>query len=588
MWSSRLFWKLVLAYSALYVLFAVLYVPVVAHKHRILVTDQVNDRLRSVAVSLRLQLEKALLEKRYDDVPAIVLALARQTQTRLTVFDPDGVLLADSDEDPHKMVDHHDRPELLEAADHGSGEAERQSATLGKRMHYFALPIVRDGQRIGFVRVAADVESIDQRVSELNRNLLLLTLGVGALLVPLSYLVVGRMIQPLSRLNASAKAIAAGDYSHRVPVTSKDELGHLARVFNTMQEQLKRRVHELQENSDRMSTVLSGMAEGVIAVDPSQRVLLANEASISLLEIVTPDVVGRPLLEVVRNRDVKQTVMDALQDGQACTREITMAVGQRRVLQLLAARLPGTPCPGVVMVLHDVTELRRLENLRRDFVANVSHELKTPLAAIKAYAETLRLGAISDPEHNLSFVERIEDQANRLHQLIVDLLQLARVETGKEAFEFGHVWLATSIGNCRSQHAETAAASGIELAVEESAEKLCVWADPSGVQTILDNLLSNAIKYTPRGGRVTLRSTRDGRFATIEVADTGIGIARQDQQRVFERFYRVDRARSRELGGTGLGLAIVKHLAQALGGDIGLTSELGKGSTFRVRLPLAF
>jgi two-component system phosphate regulon sensor histidine kinase PhoR len=254
---------------------------------------------------------------------------------------------------------------------------------------------------------------------------------------------------------------------------------------------------------------------------------------------------------------------------------------------LLATRLPGAPCPGVVIVLHDVTELRRLENVRRDFAANVSHELKTPLAAIKAYAETLRLGAINDSQHNLDFVERIEDQANRLHQLILDLLQLARVETGKEAFEFAAVPVSDAVADCIAQHADAAASAGVSLAAESSTDDIKVWADFDGVQTILDNLVTNAIKYTREGGQVTLCWRRDGQFAEIDVADTGIGIAIQDQRRVFERFYRVDRARSRELGGTGLGLAIVKHLAQAFGGDVGLTSELDKGSTFRVRLPLA-
>jgi two-component system phosphate regulon sensor histidine kinase PhoR len=219
-------------------------------------------------------------------------------------------------------------------------------------------------------------------------------------------------------------------------------------------------------------------------------------------------------------------------------------------------------------------------------VANVSHELKTPLAAVKAYAETLRMGAINDPQHNLDFVARIEDQANRLHQLILDLLQLARVETGKEAFEFTEVPVSDAVGDCIAQHADAAASAGVALSAESSDDDINVWADFSGVQTILDNLVTNAIKYTPEGGQVTIRWHREGQFAEIEVADTGIGIAVHDQQRVFERFYRVDRARSRELGGTGLGLAIVKHLAQAFGGDIGLTSDLGKGSTFRVRLPL--
>jgi two-component system phosphate regulon sensor histidine kinase PhoR len=260
---------------------------------------------------------------------------------------------------------------------------------------------------------------------------------------------------------------------------------------------------------------------------------------------------------------------------------------QRRTLSLRATRLPGEPCPGVMVVLHDLSDLRRLENLRRELVANVSHELKTPLAAIKAYAETLRLGAVNDPEHNLAFVQRIEEQADRLHQLILDILQIARLEQGQETFEIVPVPLAELIEQCVHQFADAAAVKQIALGVELPSREVAALADEEGVQTILSNLVDNALKYTAAGGRVTIRCRESDDVITLEVEDTGIGIAAKDQSRVFERFYRSDRARSRELGGTGLGLSIVKHLAQSFGGSVGLVSELDRGSTFLVRLPRA-
>jgi two-component system phosphate regulon sensor histidine kinase PhoR len=228
-----------------------------------------------------------------------------------------------------------------------------------------------------------------------------------------------------------------------------------------------------------------------------------------------------------------------------------------------------------------------LENLRQEFVANVSHELKTPLASIKAYAETLRLGAMNDPDNNLRFVHQIEDQSERLHQLILDLLQIARVESGEAAFEITEVPIGPVVDDCVAQHTEAAQRKQISLVVEPSKEELCVRADEDGLRAILDNLVGNAIKYTPPDGRVTIRWARDELFARLEVEDTGIGIAPQDQTRVFERFFRVDKARSREMGGTGLGLSIVKHLSQSFGGSVMLISALGSGSTFQVRLPLA-
>ena len=250
-----------------------------------------------------------------------------------------------------------------------------------------------------------------------------------------------------------------------------------------------------------------------------------------------------------------------------------------------SARLPGSPCPGVMVVLHDMTELRRLENLRRELVANVSHELKTPLAAIKGYAETLRHGAVNDREHNLNFVHRIEEQADRLHELILDILQVARIESGQESFEFENVPLAELIEQSADQFSELAAAKQIMLTVEVPDHSITAWADDEGVRTILSNLVDNALKYTPAGGSVVIRGAATADSATLEVCDTGIGIADKDLARIFERFYCADRARSRELGGTGLGLSIVKHLAQAFGGHVSVESQTGHGSTFRVELP---
>ena len=341
------------------------------------------------------------------------------------------------------------------------------------------------------------------------------------------------------------------------------------------------------------------MIEAVIAVDDRQRVLFANDAAGRLLSFLPEAAVGRPLLEAVRHHSLHQATAEALaawpgggraapgqQNGQPPTRrlEITLGTLPPRILSTHVARLPGEPCPGVVVVLDDVTELRRLENLRRDFVANVSHELKTPLSSIKAYAETLLSGALEDKEHRRQFVARIDEQADRLHQLIQDLLSLARIESGVEVHQIVPVPLAELMSECLAHHAPAAEAKQITLSSESPAPSVCVAADYEGLREILDNLVDNAIKYTPNGGSVTIGTRHDDGHVLIDVRDTGIGIAAEDQLRVFERFYRVDRARSRELGGTGLGLSIVKHLVQAFGGSVSLNSAPGEGSTFTVRL----
>jgi two-component system phosphate regulon sensor histidine kinase PhoR len=288
---------------------------------------------------------------------------------------------------------------------------------------------------------------------------------------------------------------------------------------------------------------------------------------------------------VTRARPVAEAVSEAFAGDEPVVTEFDAPGPTRRTLSLRATRLPGEPCPGVMIVLHDMTELRRLESLRRELVANVSHELKTPLAAIKGYAETLRLGAVNDPEHNLHFVRRIEEQADRLHALILDILQIARLESGQESFELNDIQISDMVEQCLHQFSEAAAAKQIELFAEEPSCDITAFADEEGVQTILNNLVDNAIKYTPAGGRVIIRAAANGATVTFEVRDTGIGISEKELPRIFERFYRVDRARSRELGGTGLGLSIVKHLAQALGGSVSVESQPGAGSTFRVSLP---
>jgi len=306
-----------------------------------------------------------------------------------------------------------------------------------------------------------------------------------------------------------------------------------------------------------------------------------------LLSFVTPDAVGRPLREVTRSLPVHEAVSQTFKSEGPHRCEFEVSGAHRRVLSLWAGRIPGDPPPGVVVVLHDVTDLRRLENLRQEFVANVSHELKTPLAAIKAYAETLRIGAMCDEQHRDRFVQRIEEQADRLHALILDMLRLARMESGKEAFEITDVDLAAAVDACVSQRAQEASLKHITLQIDRADQNMRVRADEEGLRTILNNLVDNAIKYTPEGGQVTVRWSRNGTMAVLQVADNGIGIAREDQNRIFERFYRVDRARSRELGGTGLGLSIVKHLAQSFGGSVALESRPSEGSTFEVQLPLA-
>ena len=414
--------------------------------------------------------------------------------------------------------------------------------------------------------------------------------AAAALAAAPAYFFALRLTRPLDELAAGARRLADGDLGHTVRASGGREFAALARAFNAMSERLADSFAQVEQDRERLLAILSGMVEGVVAFDNDQRVLFANDRAAALLGFPAEQAVGRKLWEVTRHRAVGELVAKAFAGPGPQRQELDWGGPQVKSLAVYVSRLPGPASPGAVMVLHDTTDLRRLERLRQDFVANVSHELKTPLANIKSSVEVLLDGAADDPHARTGFLAEIDQQADRLHALILDLLVLARVESGDAGLEFERVPLEDAVHACLDRHRTRAEAKGQTfggVALGACPPDLAVWADEEALAQILDNLVDNAIKYTPKGGRVTVRYAAEDADVMLEVEDTGVGIPARDQPRVFERFYRVDKARSREVGGTGLGLAIVKHLVQAMKGTVRVTSEVGKGATFRVTLPRA-
>jgi two-component system phosphate regulon sensor histidine kinase PhoR len=425
---------------------------------------------------------------------------------------------------------------------------------------------------------------------ELAREVVTAAAAIVLVSVIPAYLLARRFTRPLDGLTHGAERLADGDLGHKIYVAGGKEFAALARTFNGMSDRLAATFAQLEHDREQLRTILSGMVEGVVAIDNDQRVLFANETAGRLLEFAPAAAVGRKLWEVTRQRVVQEIVETALTGAGPHRREIDWTGPVVRNLAVYVSRLPGPASPGAVLVLHDTTELRRLERLRQDFVANVSHELKTPLAVIQSNIEALVDGAADDPAARGPFLERVSHEAVRLEALIQDLLRLARIESGQQLLEPGPVPLDAAIAACLDRHATRAEAktlSFVEVPPADAPADLAAWADEEAVGQILDNLVDNAIKYTRNGGRITVRWAAAGRHVRVEVEDTGIGIPARDLPRVFERFYRVDVARSRSMGGTGLGLAIVKHLAQAMNGTVTVASEVGKGTTFAVTLPRA-
>jgi two-component system phosphate regulon sensor histidine kinase PhoR len=416
-------------------------------------------------------------------------------------------------------------------------------------------------------------------------RILWLTALIGLAGLAVAFWWTRRMIAPLQELAVEAEQIAAGDYGRKVFNGRQDELGMLARSFNRTSERLATQFAQLDEDRQQLRAVLGSMAEGVVAMDARQGILFANERAAQLLEFDSRAAIGRRLWEVARNRAVQELIESALSARQGRQQEFDWPGSQVKTLHVYAAPLPGMPPRGAVLVLHDTTELRRLERVRQEFVANVSHELKTPLAIIKANVETLMDGAIDDKDHRETFLQRIGEQSDYLNALIMDLISLGRIEAGTETFVFQEIPVASIMAACLERRQALAQGKRQVLQIVPPEEPVAVWADEEAVLQILDNLVDNAIKYTPEEGHIRVRWWAEEEWALIEVRDTGVGIPRSELPRVFERFYRVDKARSRELGGTGLGLSIVKHLIQAMQGNIRADSEVGMGSTFVVRLP---
>jgi two-component system phosphate regulon sensor histidine kinase PhoR len=607
---SRTFWRLFASYGLL----ALASIGIIGW----LVDRRVEQReLESISESLRVK--AILIEEAFGDSPAgadaarqaRVTALGRECDTRITLLSADGWVLADSDEDPARMENHKERAEIKAAAESGTGIDTRLSHTLNRWMMYSARRTGRPNG-VAFVRVAWPLDSVERQVTAIRRIVWGVAAGTAVLVLLLAFWLAWRAAVPLRALTDGAQRLAAGEYGLRVYGTGKDEIGELAQAFNAMSEQLATQFAQVEEDRRQLRAVLSGMVEGVVAIDAEQRVLFANERAGQLLEVLVPQVVGRKLWEVVRQPAILDIVRRALAVGEPVHEQFDWAGPAVKNLAVHVAPLSGSPTGGAVLVLHDISELRRLERVRQEFVANVSHELKTPLSVIKVCIETLLDGAVDDAENRGAFLDQIDEQANRLHVLILDLLNLARIESGAEVFQMELVPLEEAVAACIERHRARAEAkqqvlhapppetaiglpedgqaaatdgAGPVVAPHQQQAEVAAWADEEAVGQMLDNLVDNAIKYTPAGGKICVRCHAEDGQACLEVADNGIGIPERDLPRIFERFYRVDKARSRELGGTGLGLSIVKHLVQAMHGTVWATSKPGQGTTFHIRLP---
>lgn len=509
------------------------------------------------------------------------------SHARVTLIAPGGRVVGDSTESPQAIeaLDNHaSRPEVVEATRTGVGVARRRSGTLGTDLLYAA--VVTSDPRVRVVRLALPLTDVDEQVSAVRRSMLW-ALGVALVcavaLAWLSSLLLSRRVNAIA---AVARRYAAGDFSDRVPEHGSDELGTVARSLDETARELGRRMVELTDDRARMEAILAGMSEGVLVCNAQGLIILANDAARRLLR-ADDLAVGQHHLEVLRHPDVGGLLAAALSGRTPDGLEFSPPRDPNRTIVARAAPVAAAGTQGVVLVLHDISDLRHADRVRRDFVANVSHELRTPLTAIQGYVEALLDDDPPDAAESRRFLAIIDRQANRMERLVRDLLRLARLETGQELVErvpFQTDSIFTGVIT-ELQNAIEARRQRVVCTLEPDASSLV--SDPGKVHDAVKNLLENAVAYAPQGTRIDLTARRDGDAVVLAVSDQGPGIPERDLARIFERFYRVDKARSRESGGTGLGLSIVKHLVSLLGGEVKAVNRPEGGAEFSIRLPAA-
>ncbi|MBI4644607.1 MAG: HAMP domain-containing protein [Deltaproteobacteria bacterium] len=512
--------------------------------------------------------------------------LGKTTSTRLTVILPSGKVLGDTEEDPGRMDNHGDRPEFREAMTGRVGVATRFSFTLGHNQMYVAVPVKGRDKIVGVVRASLPMTAIDQALRAYYFQIVLGGVAIALVVALLSFFISRRLSDPLENLKRGALRFAQGDLSRKLPIPTTDELASLAEVLNDMAGKLEDRINALIRQGQMQEAVLSSMIEGVLAIDAKQRLIALNRAGARLLGVDPEAALDQNIQEIVQDSELRWFINRTLSAKDPIEREVEVNKGEQ-ILQAHGTSLrdqAGTSL-GVLIVLHDVTHLRRLEHVRRDFVANVSHELKTPITSIKGFVETLLAGAIKEPENAENFLRIIARQTERLNEIIDDLLSLSRIE--KDA-ERGQIFLtaqrikgvlAAAIEVCEPK------AKAREIAVNlHCPDALRARVNAPLLEQALVNLVDNAIKYSERDREVRVEAERSGPEVIVRVRDQGSGIAPEHLPRLFERFYRVDPGRSRQFGGTGLGLAIVKHIAQAHNGKVTVASTPGKGSVFSLHL----
>ncbi|MBC2177696.1 cell wall metabolism sensor histidine kinase WalK [Listeria booriae] len=535
------------------------------------------------------KLEDIDLDKNADQIQADLKPLEDKIGARITVIDQSGRVVADTKEDPHSLPNHMDRPEVQEVLKDGKdvGIATRKSSTLGYSMLYVAVPITHNGVTDGVLRISISLESVENAVHQLWLSLALI-FGLALVFIGfISFFISRRITRPVNEIIDVSMDLANNRYYSRITGKTTGELHDLSLSVNQLAQSLEKQMQEIELNQQRLSGIVQNLVSGVMLINQRKQIVMTNPMMEQI--IGEKDMTGKAYYEVLKSFALTQLVDQCMDQKTFQQEEITIYFPREQILDANVSPILSRTgsITGVIVLLHDITEIRRLENVRSEFVANVSHELKTPVTALKGFAETLLDGAMYDEELLKKFLTIIKEESDRLHRLIMDILELSRIEQKHVSMNLEEVDVEDVVIATMDTVRALAVEKGIQLIPPNLAAPIMIQAERDRLQQILINLISNAIVYTPQNGEVSVGVTENtaNETVTITVTDNGIGIPVKDIDRIFERFYRVDRARSRHSGGTGLGLSIVKHIVESCGGQINVESIEGEGTTFTVILP---
>ncbi len=588
--KKRLLWQLYPSYL-LITLISLLAVALFASStFREFFLERTAADLKSRAYLLEKQVGNYIVPLDGMSVDSICKSAGRQSSTRITVILFSGKVVGDSEEVPENMDNHANRFEVSEALQGVVGTSIRYSKTLKQDMMYVAIPLKRNNKITGVLRTAIPVTSIYDELKSIQ-----IQIGIGGLLIAIfaagvSLFISKRISKPIEEIKKGAERFARGDLNYRMPAADTEEMRGLAKAMSQMAIQLDVRIKTAIKQRNELEAVLSSMKEGVIAVDLDEKIISINQSAASMFKSRTSDLEQRSIQEVIRNPELQKITKKAISSGEHSEGDIVLYQGEESILNVQTTSLldENEKFIGIIVVLNDVTQLRHLETMRKEFVSNVSHEIKTPLTAIKGFVETLSQGAMENPGEAKRFLNIIEKHVNRLVALIEDLMHLSVIEQKDKIKEIklkkGNIRsvIKTAVQVCQAK-AESKKIKVNLICHEDISAKI----DTQLLEQAAVNLLDNAIKYSEEKGLVQIEVIAKGSEICLSFKDYGIGIPKEHLPRLFERFYRVDKARSRKLGGTGLGLAIVKHIVQTHEGYVTVESEPGKGSNFIIHLPKA-